>query len=370
MEKRLITYLLIIFSCNLIFAEVHKASFFIDGLKIKTENSDKVFLVEESYTITEDDLFQCIYKIQNEGKKNNLSFSLNIHTGIQEPGVNYCETLLPEDFNIKVNDTVVDFFYKSEEKLLDSKNVFTKDYYHDCSGDILFSFEINSNETKIIEINYSTIGYANISKLYRINFAKNIQYYSKYKRKVSVENSSDIYFIGKISSYYTDFNGEYEKEILNLANNYVNTKDIKIAHKNNEISFDYENFEATNLNIYLYLFIGYPPYSAYSFSTDSVVFIMNEPVYFSQTEIPKLNLFFLNKKQLWLLRNAFYALHGYKFNNNELTIFYSKNLEGYNKLIERGFNENLLNDIERKNINLIKEIENSKDSLILSDYLK
>ena len=65
MEKRLITYLFIIFSCNLIFAEVHKGSFFIDGLKFETENSDKVFLVEESYTITEDDLFHCIYEIHN-----------------------------------------------------------------------------------------------------------------------------------------------------------------------------------------------------------------------------------------------------------------------------------------------------------------
>ena len=74
MEKRLITYLFIIFSCNLIFAEVHKGSFFIDGLKFETENSDKVFLVEESYTITEDDLFHCIYEIHNEGKKKQYKF--------------------------------------------------------------------------------------------------------------------------------------------------------------------------------------------------------------------------------------------------------------------------------------------------------
>jgi len=370
MEKRLITYLFIIFSCNLIFAEVHKGSFFIDGLKFETENSDKVFLVEESYTITEDDLFHCIYEIHNEGKKNNISFSLNIHTEIQEPGVNYCETLLPEDFSIKVNDAVVDFFYKSGEKLLDSKNVFTKDYYHDCSGDIFFSFEINSNETKIIEINYSTIGYANNSKLYRINFAKNIKYNSNYKRNVVIVNSGTNSFIGKISTWNTNAYGEYENEILNLYNNHFDSLDIKFEQRDNGIILNYINSESTNIGIYSYTFLEKSPYSAYMLYPDSVVFGMIKPEIYSKIQIPKIKLFFLNRIQLSILRNAFYALHGYNFKNNELKEFFFNNLDGYSELVKKGFDEKSFNEIEKKNIELIRELENKKEPILLSDYLK
>ena len=84
----------------LIFAEVNKGSFSIGGLRIENTNNENIFLDEESYMINEGDLFHCIYKIYNKGKSDTINFLLNIITENKEEGVNFSETLIPEDFNI------------------------------------------------------------------------------------------------------------------------------------------------------------------------------------------------------------------------------------------------------------------------------
>ena len=78
----------------------------------------------------------------------------------------------------------------------------------------------------------------------------------------------------------------------------------------------------------------------------------------------------MNRIQLSILRNAFYALHGYNFKNNELKEFFFNNLDGYSELVKKGFDEKSFNEIEKKNIELIRELENIKEPILLSDYLK
>ena len=159
-------------------------------------------------------------------------------------------------------------------------------------------------------------------------------------------------------------------KILNLYNNHFDSPDIKFEHRNNEIILKYINSESTNIGIYSYTFLEKSPYSAYKLYPDSVVFGMIKPEIYSKIEIPKIKLFFLNSKQLSILRNAFYALHGYNFKNNELKEFFFNNLDGYSELVKKGFDEKSFNEIERKNIELIRELENIKQPILLSDYLK
>lgn len=112
------------------------------------------------------------------------------------------------------------------------------------------------------------------------------------------------------------------------------------------------------------------PSQNYNFYSDSIVFSSTQNINLSQSIIPKLNLYFLNNKQLQLLRNSFFALHGYAFKNPELTEFYTENLPKYSELVKKGFDEKSFNEIEKKNIDLIRELENIKEPILLSDYLK
>ena len=56
--------------------------------------------------------------------------------------------------------------------------------------------------------------------------------------------------------------------------------------------------------------------------------------------------------------------------NSELTEFYTENLPKYSELVKKGFDEKSFNEIEKKNIELIRELENIKEPILLSDYLK
>ncbi len=117
MEKRLIISVVLgfIFSLN---AEVNKGKFSIAGIKIESPSQNEIVLEEESYLIDENDLFRCVYKMHNKDEKGNVNFSLNVTTESQEQGVNYCETLIPEDFAILIDNKNSDFSYRNENAVL------------------------------------------------------------------------------------------------------------------------------------------------------------------------------------------------------------------------------------------------------------
>lgn len=365
MEKKLIISILLVFIFSLN-AQASKGTFSIAGIKIESPAQNEIVLEEESYLIDENDFFRCVYKMHNKGGKCNVNFSLNITTENQEQGVNYCETLIPEDFAILVDGTNSDFSYKNEDAVLNGQDIFKRGIYeHGTTGDIVFSFDMKPNELKTIEIDYSI----NPQGSYKVNFAQNIKYDRDCKRKVAILNAGEIFFIGKVSTWYKDSYGMHEKEFLNLYKNYFNCPDIEFERKNDEVILNFVNFESTNIDVRLSVLMELP-YSAYCLYSSSVVFQADEYIFYNETEISKLNLFFLNKKQLRLLRNAFYALHGHAFKNPELYEFFLENLEGYRDLMKQGFNENSFNEIEWKNIALIRELEEMKQPVLLTDYLK
>ncbi len=365
MEKRLIISVVLgfIFSLN---AEVNKGTFSIAGIKIESPSQNEIVLEEESYLIDENDLFRCVYKMHNKGEKGNVNFSLNVTTENQEQGVNYCETLIPEDFAILIDNKNSDFSYRNENAVLKGQDIFKRGMYeHGTTGDIIFSLEMKPNELKTIEIDYSI----NPQGSYWVSFAQDIKYGRDYKRKVAISNADETSFIRKVFTWHKDSYGDRENEFLNLYQNYFNCSDIEFERIDDEVVLNFVNFGPTNICVRLSLFMR-SPFSAYDIYPSSVIFQGDECIFYKEIEIPKLNLFFLNKKQLWLLRNAFYACHGYKFENQTLTNFFLENCYKYFNLMKQGFDEKSLNEIERKNIELIKEMENMKEPVILSDWLE
>lgn len=366
MEKKLIISVLLVFIFSLN-AQASKGRFSIAGIKIESPAQNEIVLEEESYLIDENDLFRCVYKMHNKGDKVSVSFSLNVTAVRQEEGLNYCETLIPEDFAILVDGTNSDFSYKNEDAVLNGQDIFKRGIYESgTTGGIIFSLEMKPNELKTIEIDYSI----NPQTSYEVNFAQNIKHSPDYERKISIHNQEELY-ISRIIAY-KDGNppGYNEKWILDIYHNYINSSEIIFERREKELVLNFTKTNFVRIWIDLSVFMDCHPAADYQFRSGSIEFDSIPEIVLSQTVIPKLNLYFLNNRQLWLLRNSFYALHGYAFKNPELTEFYLVNLAGYSKLIKKGFDENSFNEIEWKNIELIRELEEMTEPLILSDYLE
>jgi len=89
-----------------------------------------------------------------------------------------------------------------------------------------------------------------------------------------------------------------------------------------------------------------------------------------ENNLNKKILYFLTKNQLALLRNCFYAIHGYEFKNQK-TREYFQNFPWYK--VAPDFSESNLNTTEKENIELIKNVEksNSKEcSSILNGLIQ
>ena len=90
-----------------------------------------------------------------------------------------------------------------------------------------------------------------------------------------------------------------------------------------------------------------------------------ENIYFNEKElseelIKQQDLFFLSNDQLRLLRNAFYAIHGYDFKSQDLKEYFS----GFNWYKPNpNFSESDFTEIERKNIELIRQMENQEETI-------
>mgnify|MGYP006376384925 FL=1 len=375
MEKRKLTiFIIFILSSFSIYAEMIKEGFLISGIKIDEAYKNEILLEEESYKVDESSFYNCVYKLRNTNNKNsNIAFSINIKT-TPWGGRNYCETLLPENFTILVNKTDMPFTYKNPEMLLDDNEIFKKGtYVFETTGDVIFSIEFKPNELKTIEVSYSTIHSSSDSAiLYQILFSQNIKHSLDYKRKITMYNSTEDTYISKITTF-RDNNptGYNEKQILDIYNNYIDTSEIDFERKKSELVLNFQESDSARIFFCLTVFMNscYPSQD-YNFYSDSIVFSSTQNINLSQSIIPKLNLYFLNNKQLQLLRNSFFALHGYAFKNPELTDFYTENLPKYSELVKKGFDEKSFNEIEKKNIELIRELENAKESILLSDFLK
>jgi hypothetical protein len=101
-------------------------------------------------------------------------------------------------------------------------------------------------------------------------------------------------------------------------------------------------------------------------STGSGVYLMPYSYYgdrwsdnISRRELMQYEFIFLNRGQLRIMRNAFYAVYKYRFNDNLLNeIFYEPYLPVPDYWFNTNFSGRLLSPIERRNIEIIQNLEN------------
>ena len=113
-------------------------------------------------------------------------------------------------------------------------------------------------------------------------------------------------------------------------------------------------------------------YKRYFHDFDKDVFLGFREKNLSKELLSKTDLFTLSKRQLSILRNSFYAKYGYNFKNKEVKAYFEANCrnQGLEYKVNPNFSESDFNETERENIELIREMENIKELLILSDFLK
>ena len=112
-------------------------------------------------------------------------------------------------------------------------------------------------------------------------------------------------------------------------------------------------------------------YKKYFHNFEEDVFLGFRSKNLSKELLSKADLFTLSKRQLSILRNSFYAKYGYGFKNKEVRAYFEANCkdQGVEYKVNPNFSESDFNETERKNIELIREMESMKTPVLLSDYL-
>jgi hypothetical protein len=86
--------------------------------------------------------------------------------------------------------------------------------------------------------------------------------------------------------------------------------------------------------------------------------IRSEVSTISERKLAPYELIFLTNRQLRIMRNAFYARHGYMFNNEDLhNLFLKYTNFGFNYRENPDFSESMLTEIDRENIATIQRLE-------------
>lgn len=256
------------------------------------------------------------------------------------------EIPIPLDFKIFVNDINKDFTVNEN------------------NYEIFFNITMPSAGKTIVKVSYKNLQNAGVNQTgtkfkYIIKLHKNknnapidynFVYTSPIKSQAYINN---IIIFNNMDDTYPKV--DYQIKRLFTNNNYW-TFNIKN-----------HNFESENI----YVFIGLTYFDLTLDSSDIRIYNYRDTksIYYKDKNlthelIEAEELFYLSDNQLRLLRNAFYAIHDYIFNSKDLDVFFS-NFKWYKK--NSNFLESDFNNIERKNIETIKELENMQKTMVLSD---
>jgi hypothetical protein len=158
------------------------------------------------------------------------------------------------------------------------------------------------------------------------------------KAEVIIKNSSTYWIYGIRAG--SPFNKSLSPDNTNLNHQW----------NNNDVVFVMENFEpeyndCIDIYVWVPMFDMAPKPLPYYFFYQTLIFKPND-------------LWYLTKEQLRILRNLFYALHGYNFRDSTLLSYFSSHFGFYE--VNPEFSEDLLTPIERQNIAIIQREEQSR----------
>ena len=288
-------------------------------------------------------------------------------------GGSYSHTLIPDDFHIIDNKNEIDFSIENEGKKFTRYDSIKQQTNKESRINFVLSFD--AMETKRLHIKYK-------NKTYQFVAICNTQHYRIATRHLFNQNCfkktvlytpNDTILSSYEGSFLMDFLFKREDEyfiVNDFARIYMNENyqwRLAVPSDVNEVVCRQE---------YFYPLGDFSPYALwYKHSypeTKGDVYLGFREKDLSKELLSKADLFTLSRRQLSILRNSFYAKYGYGFKNKEIKAYFEANCkdQGVEYKVNPNFSESDFNEIERKNIALIREMENIKKPVLLKDFLK
>lgn len=361
--RKILTFLIVfvasIFSCFCLDFGSGQNPFDVSSLLF---DKDGVFVTSQMINCSEDRI-EIDYVV-----KNSTDFKITVPAkfectplGFQTIGN---EIAIPYEFKILINGKNTKFDVYNDNVQI--KNYYENNFYNKKS-EIHFNMTIPPEETVSVKVFYKNLQNAGANQT-----GTNFKYLVKLQKNKNNE-PIDYNF-----SYTSSKDSEsYIENIIIFDNNDDTYPELDLQIKR---SFNDNNFWTFNITDHIfesdnvYIFVGLTIFDLSADATDIRVYGHNntKTIYFkdrnlSQEMIEQKELFYLSNNQLRLLRNAFYAIHGYYFKSQDLQNYFTKFM--WYK-VNPNFSESDFNEIERKNIALIREMENTKTPISLSDCSK
>ena len=346
-----------IFSCFGFDSESGLNPFDVSSLLFDKEG---VFVISQTINCTEDSI-EINYVV-----KNLTDFGITVPAKFEcaplgdQRSVN--DIAIPYGFKILINGKDAKFTVYNDNSQV--KKYYENNFY-DKKSEILFNMTIPSKEKTVVKLSYKNLQNAGANQS-----GTNFKYLVKlHKNKHNEPIDYDFsYTASKDAETYIENIIIFDKnDDTYPALDYQITRSF---NDNNVWTFNITNhaFESDTM----YVFVGLTYYDLSSDATDIRVYSYNntETIYFkdrnvSQELIEQKELFFLSNEQLKLLRNAFYAIHGYHFKSHGLRNYFMQ-YRWYKT--DPNFSESDFNEIERQNIRLIREKEDMTESKKLSGF--
>lgn len=277
------------------------------------------------------------------------------------------DIIIPYDFSIFIDNSIVNYDVYSKNILVPKAFYYLNcESYSDGIATITFNALISSMKESVLKISYKNLQNAGNNQtgtnfVYKIKLQKNSNNKKvDYSFNYLALQTSKLYInnIGLYDKYNEDFieiNNNVERS---YSSKNIWTYKLSTIFESNDIYliislrlFDL-SLDITDIRLFNY--------------EDILTLFLNEKN-LRKEKIESREIFYLTNNQLSLLRNSFYAMHGYDFKNQTYKSFFS-NYKWYK--VSPKFSESDFNEIEKKNIAIIKEMENTKEPILLSDYLE
>ena len=271
--------------------------------------------------------------------------------------------VIPYDFNITSQNDIIKYSVLKNNSLIDITSLYKEHCLVDDKIEINFSLIIPESSSRSIVISYRNLQ-SGTSPL-NMNYWHNIHLYKNPNGEPV--NMSFAYNASRNPELYIssiDIKNSRDESVLKSMN--VERSDKKTT----KWSFRLPDYISSENNEYLKVSLLY-----YGLDTeDSHLYISHngDTIYWNNEDlmtklIKQQDLFFLSNDQLRLLRNAFYAIHGYDFKSQDLKEYFS-GFSWYKP--NPNFSESDFTEIEWKNIELIRQMENQEEPLLSSECLK
>lgn len=368
--KKIIIQLVVLSLADTFFAQyftVKPISFVNESIQINEE------IVEFSY-----ETVSSVLTLRNSSDEKILLSATMVCEPEWYGGGSESDTLIPLDFHVFDGENEIDFSIENEGKRFTRyDSIEQRTNKESC---ISFVLPFNPMETKRLNIKYknSTDYLTGVCDTGWHRLVVRHFFHPESKKKTAVYSPDDA----SLSSWYgcnlLDFLLTYSSSFQEWdAHKYFIVNDFARIYVND--NFQWRLAVPSDVNEvvcrqeYFFPLGDFSPYALwYKHSFPEIkkaVYLGFRDKNLSKELLSKSDLFTLSKRQLSILRNSFYAKHGYNFKNKELREYFEANCreQGVEYKVNPKFSESVFNEVERKNIELIKEMENMKEPMALSD---